>query len=415
MKLLGTGIPALDFLIGGGFEENAQILLLNETGSMGEILPLQIMDFRLKKGDRGFILDLDLPPSRIREWLSQLNVKFEEYEKNRMCFIVDGFTNLYGKKPSQEEFVIDEPRDIIHLNSYLHEIIQFIKKFESNFFCVCYMSNVMLSKGRDIDRIINLIYKTKILLSDCGTSIFVFNRGMIDEKSTSTLKHIFDYVIELRVCEVDRGYQRFLRISKSPSLHYIDDLVPFKLSEKGIVPSTEIMEEFQRLKQHLKMPERGVVELLGARSIITSVDILTQLFESLIKECGYEKASRILYSLGRKGSKKIIDQFMRSYKPINPGEAVPIYARFNTLRGFGLFIGDYDEENRILQTRHINSPVCNRLKHIKKPTGFWFAGVISGLYESLTGTKCTTEEVKCIAKGDEHCEFITKPIDTQRS
>ncbi|MHA1429882.1 MAG: hypothetical protein ACTSRV_05805 [Candidatus Freyarchaeota archaeon] len=38
MKLLGTGIPALDFLIGGGFEENAQILLLNETGSMGEIL-----------------------------------------------------------------------------------------------------------------------------------------------------------------------------------------------------------------------------------------------------------------------------------------------------------------------------------------------------------------------------------------
>ncbi|MEM3587089.1 MAG: hypothetical protein QXO71_07215, partial [Candidatus Jordarchaeaceae archaeon] len=70
MEIVSTGLPALDFLLGGGFEKGAQILLLTETGSMGEILPLQIMGFRFKQGDCGLILDLDLPATRIREWLS---------------------------------------------------------------------------------------------------------------------------------------------------------------------------------------------------------------------------------------------------------------------------------------------------------------------------------------------------------
>ncbi|MEM3563000.1 MAG: ATPase domain-containing protein [Candidatus Jordarchaeaceae archaeon] len=86
MELVSTGIPAFDFLTRGGFEKNAQVLLLTETGTMGEILPLQIMNFRLKRGDYGLILDLDLPPMRIREWLKFFNFRFEEFEKEKNFF-----------------------------------------------------------------------------------------------------------------------------------------------------------------------------------------------------------------------------------------------------------------------------------------------------------------------------------------
>lgn len=407
-----TGIPAFDFLTGGGFEKNAQILLLTETGSMGEILPLQIMGFRLKQGDSGLIMDLDIPTARIKEWLGHFNFGIKEFEKEKKFFLVDGFTNLYGKLQSEEELVIDEPRDLIRLNSYLHNVIQSMKEHKSRYFSVCFMSNVMLSKGQDMDKVINLIYMNKILLSECGISIFVFDKGMLDEKSISTLKHIFDYVIELRVSEEERGHKRFLRVSKSPTLDYIDDLIPFEMGKTGIVLSTEIIEEFNRLKQHLKMPERGVIELLGSRIVINDANFITQVTSSMFEKYGYEKTDEMLYSQGLGRSKSMVEILMRQFKPSTMSEGIPVYCRFNTLRGFGQFIGEFDEKQQILSIKNFNSPFCSGLKNVKKPAGSHNGGIINGIYEILSGVKGVTEEVKCIAKGDEYCEYVTKPSNT---
>jgi KaiC/GvpD/RAD55 family RecA-like ATPase len=413
MELLSSGIPALDFLIGGGFEKNAQILLLTETGSMGEILPLQIMNFRLRQGDSGLVVDLDLPPTRIREWLNQFNNNIEELEKSEKFFLIDGFTNLYGKLQSKEKLTIDEPRDILHLTSYIHYVIQSMKEYKSSYFTTCFMSNVILAKTKDTDKIINLIYKSKILLGECGSSIFVFNKGLLDKKSLSILKHIFDYVIEFKVSETNEKYKRFLRFSKSPALDYIDDFIPYELGKTGITPSTEIIEEFNRLKQYLKMPERGVVELLDTRTIINEATHQSQIIKSMIEKYGYEKAGEMIHSQGKKISKSLIEDLMRNFKPTNLNEAVQKYARFNTLRGYGKFIGELDEKNNVLHVKHLNPTFCNRNINLKKPTGFWISGVITGLYEAITGTKCITEEVKCVSKGDEYCEYIIKPTNTK--
>jgi non-specific serine/threonine protein kinase len=408
MELLSTGIPAFDFLTRGGFEKNAQVLLLTETGTMGEILPLQIMDFRLKKGDYGLILDLDLPPMRIREWLKFFNSRFEEFEKEKKFFLVDGFTNMYEKLQTEEKFIIDDPRDILHLDAYLHGTIRFMKKYEHSF-NVCYLSNIMLSKGRDVDKIINWIYKSKILLSEFGISLFVFNKSMLYDTIISTLKHIFDYVVELKIFEVDNSYKRFLRVSKSPTLDYVDDLILYNVGRRGIELSTEIMEEFHRIKQHLKMPERGVVELLGARVIISETRYMAHFIKSMIEKFGYEKTYKIIYNQGKKRSRVVVETFMRQFKPTSLSEAIPIYTKFNSLRGFGRFISKLDDTTNMLRTIHLNSPICNQFQNFGKPMGFWFSGIISGLYEILTGRKCSTKEVKCVAKGDEYCEHETKP------
>ncbi|MEM3562999.1 MAG: V4R domain-containing protein [Candidatus Jordarchaeaceae archaeon] len=266
----------------------------------------------------------------------------------------------------------------------------------------------MLSKGRDVDKIINWVYESKILLSEFGTSFFVFNKSMLDNKIISTLKHIFDYVIELKILEVNNSYKRFLRVSKSSTLDYVDDLIPYNLGEKGIELSTEIMEEFHRMKQHLKMPERGIVELLGARVIISEARYMARFIKSMIEKYGYEKTCNILYNVGKQRSRVIVEEFMRQFKP-SASEAIPMYTRFNSLRGFGRFIGELDDTTNTLRTKHLNSPICTYFQNFGKPMGFWFSGIISGLYEILTGRKCSTQEVKCVAKGDEYCKHETKP------
>ncbi|MEM2146616.1 MAG: ATPase domain-containing protein, partial [Candidatus Jordarchaeaceae archaeon] len=95
MELIGSGTRDLDILLGGGFIRDSPVLLLTETGTMGELLPLQILNHRIREGDHGVIFDLDFPPVRIREWSKSFNWNLERFEDEGRLFIVDGFTNLY--------------------------------------------------------------------------------------------------------------------------------------------------------------------------------------------------------------------------------------------------------------------------------------------------------------------------------
>jgi predicted hydrocarbon binding protein len=46
----------------------------------------------------------------------------------------------------------------------------------------------------------------------------------------------------------------------------------------------------------------------------------------------------------------------------------------------------------------------------KEPVDYYLRGVIHGAVEELTGKKITCKETKCIARGDQYCEFRTEPV-----
>ena len=49
---------------------------------------------------------------------------------------------------------------------------------------------------------------------------------------------------------------------------------------------------------------------------------------------------------------------------------------------------------------------CSAIKgEYKEPQGFILKGLLTGVYESFTGKKVKVVETKCVAKGDEYCEF----------
>ncbi|MEM3563003.1 MAG: hypothetical protein QXR19_07235 [Candidatus Jordarchaeaceae archaeon] len=68
MEIISSGNQEIDDLSGGGFLRHSSVLFLVEAGSMGEIVALNLFADRLSLGDTGFIIDFDVPPSRIREW-----------------------------------------------------------------------------------------------------------------------------------------------------------------------------------------------------------------------------------------------------------------------------------------------------------------------------------------------------------
>ncbi|MEM3594571.1 MAG: ATPase domain-containing protein, partial [Candidatus Jordarchaeaceae archaeon] len=172
MNLVGSGMYDLDLLLGGGFIRDAPVLLLTETGTMGELLPLQIINNRIQDGDLGFIFDLDFPPVRIREWSKYFQWSLEGFESEGKLFIVDGFTNLYGSLPTEEKYVVENPRDIVYLDSYIYNMASLLQDSKNMCSGVLFLSNIFLAKGQQLDKIINLIYKTRITLSQYGLLIF---------------------------------------------------------------------------------------------------------------------------------------------------------------------------------------------------------------------------------------------------
>ncbi len=407
MVLIGSGLRDLDLLLGGGFIRDSPVLLLTETGTMGELLPLQIINHRVQEGDYGFILDLDFPPVRIREWFKFFNWDLERFERDGRLFIVDGFTNLYGKLPTDETHVIENPRDIVHLDAYFYDLRVLIEKFEKEVFGVLYLSNMFLTKGRHLDKIINLIYKTRIALSQYGASIFVFDRGMMDRTALNTLEHAFDYVIELRVVEHEKRFQKYLRVTKSPLINYVDNLVPYEVVPSGVLLRTELFREFDSIKHTTKMPEDGVIDFMDIRAAGIPAEVIPLIFKTLMDKYGYETGYRLTHAIGKEVGRLLARKFKDKFKVFSIEESVPFFTKTATLMGMGEFtVKEYDEEKGIIKFQVTNSPECAFFKDTAKKTGPLIGGAIEGVGEFYLGLGARCEEVKCVSKGDDCCEYV---------
>lgn len=397
----------LDVLLGGGFIKDSPVLLLTESGSMGELLSLQIANNRIQEGDYGLIFDLDFPPIRIREWSKSFNWNLQNFENEERLFIVDGFTNLYSQLPTDEKHVVENPRDLVYLDSYLHDLTPLFEEHKKKLFGIFFLSNTFLTKGQQLDKIINLVYKNRITLSQYGTSMFVFDKGMMDEKTLSTLEHAFDYVIELKVVEQENRFQKYLRVVKSPLISYINDMVPYEIGPNGISLRTEIVREFESLKQNAKMMQDGVIELLGIRMLFFPAEVLPQISKTLFDRYGYEAGYELVRSLGKEFAQKTFREFADVFKVTSVEEAASFYAQISTLMGFGeVIISEFNLEKGVVGLRMPNSAICTYLKNLGKNTGAFAEGVITGVAELFLGPKSKCEEVKCLAKGDEYCEYL---------
>ncbi|WXG41648.1 MAG: V4R domain-containing protein [Candidatus Freyarchaeum deiterrae] len=407
MEFISSGNSELDALLGGGFIRNSSILFLIEAGGMGEIVALNLFTNRLSTGDSGFIIDLDIPPRRVREWFKFKKLDIDKFEENEQFFIIDGFSKMYGEHSSEEKYVIDKPKDIVHINAYIAELTQMVEQHKPNVFSLMFSSNLFLSRKQDLDKVINFIYKTRVMLSQFGLCAFVFDKGMLDEKSLRTLEHAFDYVLDFKVSEKDRKFQKYLRVVKSPSNNYLDEFVPYEIRPGGFALSTRTIEEFDYIKQQLKMLDEGVLELLGSRVIILDPNFYSMIFTKIMNEYGYEEASEFMYQQGKKGI-PLVKNFREQFKITDLKKAVDSFARLIELRGNGKLETIFDEKINGYRFRLINSPVCSYFKGLGKTAGWATAGLFAGAFEIYTGDSYECEEVKCIAKGDDCCEFVVK-------
>ena len=108
----------------------------------------------------------------------------------------------------------------------------------------------------------------------------------------------------------------------------------------------------------------------------------------------------VLFHIGYEIGKRIFVDYIKD-KGLTAEEILNLISKL--IIGYGWGVAEQVKEMTI---RVYDYWECSAIRgEYKEPQGFILKGLLTGVYESFTGKKVKVIETKCVAKGDEYCEF----------
>ena len=218
MKLVKTWIEGLDEMLGGGLPDKSVILMMGEPGSGYDILGQQILYQHALKGDKVACFTTIRSSDALKEDFDIFGWDVLSLEKTDQWVFVDVHTPgalqiLREEIPSR----IEKGRwTLVDSLSYLLQT----QKVDS----VLKMVELLLESARKYG----------------GIHFLLLVHGMQDSQTETTLQHLVDGVIEFTAQEVAGGIDRRIRMKKMRKTIYTPRLIPFRITERGIVIETAV-------------------------------------------------------------------------------------------------------------------------------------------------------------------------------
>lgn len=149
--------------------------------------------------------------------------------------------------------------------------------------------------------------------------------------------------------------------------------------------------------------ENGKIEIIKLRNMMISPNFILSL---------QEKDPDKLYGLSKKVMKKDLEFFNEKISLSGAASLNRIEEIYEAL-GFGkINIVDIDRKKKRSTVNILNSPIAKAHlvdhKNSPEPKCHFIAGKISGMFSFLFKEDVDAKEVKCIAKGDDFCQFIVQ-------
>jgi len=168
--------------------------------------------------------------------------------------------------------------------------------------------------------------------------------------------------------------------------------------------------DLQKTKDQLAIDKDGTLSLMGSRVLIMDRGSLLHIFESAEDLVGIDRASEIMYNAGERMALIFAKQLAERFNLL--GEAIfRAYAQIVGIRGWGITeIKEINLETGEARVTVKNTIIGSSMKQRHKQADAMVAGVVAGILEFITKQKIVCHEIKCIAKGDDICEFIAEPL-----
>jgi len=218
MKLVKTWIEGLDEVLGGGLPDKSVILMMGEPGSGYDILAQQILYQHALKEDKVVYFTTMRSSDTLKEDFEIFGWDVPSLEKTDQWVFVD-----------------------IHTRSALQILREEIpSRVEKG----CWTLVDSLSYLLQTQKIDSVLKTVELLLESArkhgGIHFLLLVQGMQNPQTEIAIQHLVDGVIEFTAQEVAGGIDRRIRMKKMRKTVYTPRLIPFRMTERGIVIETAV-------------------------------------------------------------------------------------------------------------------------------------------------------------------------------
>ncbi|NHI91599.1 MAG: hypothetical protein EAX96_03780 [Candidatus Lokiarchaeota archaeon] len=180
-------------------------------------------------------------------------------------------------------------------------------------------------------------------------------------------------------------------------------------------PSRELAplsQDLIKIKDELIIDKSGSLTLFGSRVLLIPQGTLMHIIDATEDLTDKEKSKEILYHAGERMALQFCQILTAKYK-LRGMSIIRAYSQIVATRGWGITdIKEIDLDKGYMRAIVKNPLIGTRDSLDKEAKDYISAGVFAGMLEFVTKKKLICEEVKCLAKGDEFCEFIVRPFES---
>jgi len=163
--------------------------------------------------------------------------------------------------------------------------------------------------------------------------------------------------------------------------------------------------EYRIKRGKVKNRHTGRIKHLGTDWVLLRVETLNGMMDEVNKTLG--TGGSLVWYIAGKGAGRSMVKILRKI----PKDRESLEKTFNNFKdlyarwGWGLVKKVLFREKTGELIIRIWDNAFARGRHSQVPSCYFVKGYLEGLLETLTGKHATSEETKCIAKGDSYCEF----------
>lgn len=413
-KYVSTGIRDLDRMMGGGLIPGNAHLLEVVPGTEELAFIASFLDDGIRRGDICAIVTYDRPHEDIITRLKEFGLDAEEPLRSGSLIIADLCNE--GKYDPEHTSPILMTENLYDPNAMLRL-----------YYDLAQITDISLKDGRFkgaravvyslSSQIMNYKYEPaykavkkaiQIARQHHATSLTFLNPLMFDETVVAAFEHLFDGTVVLTMKEVKGSFQRFIRVKQSPVPNYYTDEVPYDIvsnKPRLVTPFSEPLSTYRNL---LRYGADGSVDFMGLRLTINEATYIPALMEHFVSILGYEQLSDEVYKFfknyGQTLFKKLLSSMNIEISTTDPKTLIESFAGFISAFGLGM-VKLLSFSNDLVSFRVMNS-LCTESAQTGKPMNPYLAGMFAGVVESVLSKPIECAELKCVAKGDDYCEFV---------
>jgi len=139
---------------------------------------------------------------------------------------------------------------------------------------------------------------------------------------------------------------------------------------------------------------------------ITPAEFFFIVFHNLVQILGPVSASHILYKIGKDMGKLCHRRVVRQHDLAEKELFLHVISIISSEHKCQLSLKSYDFPSGTVVVMSTNTLLGPSFGRIGVPVDFICSGCIAGVLESITSELVTCEEIRCVARGDEVCEFV---------